>query len=64
MKKKLTDLSRHYKKDYQPPNIEASFFEMEEGIAAASARITIKEEVGTISEEWETGTNRETDVNW
>lgn len=64
MKKKSIDMSRHYKKDYQPPNIEATSFEMEEGIAAASATFVIKEEAGTVLEEWETGTNRETNVNW
>lgn len=58
------NFNKSYKKHYQPPKLDNILVEIEEGIAAASAIVVVKEETGTILEEWDTGTDREKDVNW
>ncbi|MNE08891.1 hypothetical protein D3C87_1213910 [compost metagenome] len=64
MKKEVTNVGKYLRRVYQPPKVEVIFLEMEQGIAAGSAAINPSNQTGDILDEWDTGTDRNTDLNW
>ncbi|WP_407500697.1 hypothetical protein [Elizabethkingia anophelis] len=60
MKKK----TKTQKKEYVPPKVKVTLIEMEQGIAAGSARVTPVSAGGQVEQEWETGTDRDTTINF
>lgn len=52
------------KKEYVPPKVSVILIEMEQGIAAGSARVTPVSATSQVEQEWETGTDRDTTINF
>lgn len=64
MKRKLSTSKDQKRKIYDSPKLELIMLQMEEGIAAGSARVVLTDQTGDVIEEWETGTDRTNDINW
>lgn len=61
MNKKKPTIKR---RDYTAPALEMSILKMEQGIAAGSATVVAPNNSSEVLEEWDIGTDRNTDIIW
>lgn len=53
-----------YRENYIPPTLSLSFIEMENGIAAGSAKVIPPDSGGKVQEEWDNGTDDNRTIDW
>jgi hypothetical protein len=63
---KKTKITKNQKKiqPYIPPRIQSFVLELEQGIAASSAKVNPGTSVEPVQEEWQTGTDRDGNLDW
>lgn len=64
MKRKFSTKNKENKRSYESPKLEVTILQMEEGIAVGSAAVVSSNISGEVLEEWEIGTDRESDIPW
>ncbi len=52
------------RKNYVPPTLSLSLIEMENGIAAGSAKVIPPDNGGKVQEEWQNGTDDNRTIDW
>jgi hypothetical protein len=52
------------RKNYVPPTLSLSLIEMENGIAAGSAKVIPPDSGGKVQEEWQNGTDDNRTIDW
>lgn len=63
MKEKKSDKT-DYRETYTSPTLTISFIEMENGIAADSAKVIPPDNGGKVQEEWQNGTDDNRTIDW
>ncbi|PUB34426.1 hypothetical protein C8J95_10290 [Elizabethkingia sp. YR214] len=63
MKEKESDKT-DCRENYASPTLSFSFIEMENGIAAGSAKVIPPDASGKVQEEWENGTDDNRTIDW
>ena len=61
MKKEVLTTKKGY---YMSPNVESITLSLEQGIAAGSATVVPQNSSSEVLQEWDIGTDRETNINW
>lgn len=64
MKRKFSIKNKENKRSYESPKLEVTILQMEQGIAVGSAAVVSSNISGEVLEEWEIGTDRESDIPW
>lgn len=64
MKRKFSTKNKENKRSYESPKLEVTILQMEQGIAVGSAAVVSSNISGEVLEEWEIGTDRESDIPW
>ncbi|AQX06410.1 hypothetical protein KRE40_09980 [Elizabethkingia meningoseptica] len=57
-------MNNFQKEEYRSPRLETSLVEMEQGVAAGSARVLPPNSVGDVKEEWVVGDDDNRTIEW
>ncbi|AIL45656.1 hypothetical protein HZP39_02910 [Elizabethkingia anophelis] len=64
MMKEKESVKTDCRETYTSPTLSFSFIEMENGIAAGSAKVIPSDNGGKVQEEWQSGTDDNRTIDW